>query len=213
MISSLPPAQVCSGWTLQSKEGGPVIPSVFPSRSPFCPDPAGVRGEGVRRTEKSHLSPVLRQGCILFPRLSFLGTFLVSSGASTMNVGKPSCDTETQFFSSPLLPAQPLEVRLRQEVEMLPPGSAPLSSGPDILSRCNWHPWLWSPVASAYSSLKQGFGFQPEIEVRPRSESTDFQPLDHQGPVVRDKALAHQLCRNELPHGDGKQWSKWNTHC
>lgn len=37
-----------------------------------------------------------------------------------MNVGKPNCDTETQFFSSPLLPAQPLEVQLRQEVEMLP---------------------------------------------------------------------------------------------
>lgn len=37
-----------------------------------------------------------------------------------MNVGKPDCDTDDQFCSSPLLPAQPLEVQLGQEAEMLP---------------------------------------------------------------------------------------------
>lgn len=37
-----------------------------------------------------------------------------------MNVGKPDCDTDDQFCSSPLLPTQPLEVQLGQDAEMLP---------------------------------------------------------------------------------------------
>lgn len=37
-----------------------------------------------------------------------------------MNVGKPDCDTDDQFCSSPLLPAQPLEVQLGQDAEMFP---------------------------------------------------------------------------------------------
>lgn len=61
-------AQVCSRWTLQSKEGGPELLSIFPSRSPFCPDLliVSMRGRG-REGHRSLLNPVLRHLCILFP--------------------------------------------------------------------------------------------------------------------------------------------------
>ena len=62
---------------------------------------------------------------------------------------------------------------------------------------------IWSRVALAYSSFKQDFSSQPETEVTPCNESTETQPLDHQGPGASDKALAHQLWINEFPREMG----------
>ena len=54
-------------------------------------------------------------------------------------------------------------------------------------------------------ALEAGFRFLSQsLKAGCGSESTESWPLDHQGPVVSDKTLAHQLCRNELPYRDGK---------
>ena len=65
--------------------------------------------------------------------------------------------------------------------------------GGDDLGR-PWPAAAWSRISVPGQRLRSGSG----------SESAESQPLDHQGPGASDKTLAHQLCRNEFPHGGGK---------
>ena len=60
--------------------------------------------------------------------------------------------------------------------------------------------------------LEAGFGSRPEIEVRLWQKELWIQAARPPEAVASGKALACQLCSDEVPGKDGKEWNRQSTH-